>query len=77
MRSISYRLVLFVALAVSTLSSCGPYGSTWEDHAAWVRFHYNKKEYMVPMRDGVELFTIVYTPKKTEAELPILLYRTP
>ncbi len=77
MRSIQYRLALLVALAISTLSSCGPYGSTGEDHAAWVRLHYDKQEHMVPMRDGVELFTIVYTPKKRDEELPILLYRTP
>ena len=37
MRSSSSRLVLFVALAISTLSSCGPYGSPWEDHAVWGR----------------------------------------
>lgn len=32
---------------------------------------------MVPMRDGVRLFTIVYTPQDTSREYPILLYRTP
>ncbi|MHB1168735.1 MAG: CocE/NonD family hydrolase [Longimicrobiales bacterium] len=32
---------------------------------------------MVPMRDGVKLFTVVYRPKDTSREYPILLYRTP
>ena len=41
------------------------------------RDHYDKAEHMVPMRDGVELFTIVYTPKDTSQAYPILLFRTP
>ena len=28
-----------------------------------VKAYYDKAEYMIPMRDGVKLFTIVYTPK--------------
>ena len=34
------------------------------------------EEYMVPMRDGVELSTLVYRPAGTEA-YPVVLYRTP
>ena len=37
---------------------------------------YSKSEYMVPMRDGVELFTAVYVPKG-EGPYPILMKRTP
>ena len=48
-----------------------------EDHAAYVRQHYDKAEYMVPMRDGVRLFTIVYTPKDASQTYPIMLFRTP
>ncbi len=42
-----------------------------------VRDHYLKSEYMVPMRDGVRLFTIVYTPKDASTQYPILFLRTP
>jgi putative CocE/NonD family hydrolase len=42
-----------------------------------VREHYDKAEYMVPMRDGVRLYTIVYTPKDTSRIYPIMLFRTP
>ena len=77
LRSIPYRFAVFSLFTISTLFSCGPYQSGGEDHASWVRFNYTKQEYMVPMRDGVELFTIVYTPKKRKEDLPILLYRTP
>ena len=38
---------------------------------------YTKHEYRIPMRDGVKLFTLVYTPKDTSTNYPILLQRTP
>lgn len=37
---------------------------------------YTKYEYRIPMRDGVRLFTVVYTPKDTSNNYPILLRRT-
>ena len=43
----------------------------------YTREHYDKREYMVPMRDGAKLYTIVYTPKDTSLALPIMLLRTP
>ena len=39
--------------------------------------HYEKQEHQIPMRDGVRLFTVVYTPRDTTSTWPILLYRTP
>jgi putative CocE/NonD family hydrolase len=38
---------------------------------------FKKIEQMVPMRDGVKLHTIIYTPKSQSGPLPILLNRTP
>ena len=43
----------------------------------YIAQHFNKHEYMIPMRDGVRLFTIVYSPKDTTVNYPILLNRTP
>jgi putative CocE/NonD family hydrolase len=43
----------------------------------YVKAHYTKHEYRIPMRDGVRLFTAVYTPKDTAQRHPILLNRTP
>ncbi len=37
--------------------------------------HYNKATYSIPMRDGVELYTIVYTPK-AKGNYPFLMNRT-
>ena len=42
-----------------------------------VEDHYIKSEHMVPMRDGVRLFTIIYTPLDGQQEYPIMLFRTP
>jgi putative CocE/NonD family hydrolase len=39
--------------------------------------HYTKAEYQIPMRDGIKLFTIVYTPIDTLQKYPILFNRTP
>lgn len=39
--------------------------------------NYIKKEYRIEMRDGVKLFTSVYSPKDTSEKYPIILWRTP
>jgi uncharacterized protein len=38
--------------------------------------HYQKHELFIPMRDGVKLFTIVYTPRDTSHQYPLLMTRT-
>jgi len=43
----------------------------------WIREHYVKREAMVPMRDGVRLFTAIYTPRAAQGKLPVLMERTP
>ena len=42
-----------------------------------VQARYTKREVMVPMRDGVRLFTSIYLPKEATPSHPILLNRTP
>ena len=42
-----------------------------------VSAHYTKREVLIPMRDGVKLFTALFTPKDTRQAHPILLQRTP
>ena len=32
---------------------------------SYIRLHYTKQEHMIPMRDGVKLFTAVYLPRDT------------
>jgi len=45
--------------------------------AEYIRDNYEKREVMIPMRDGVKLFTAIYTPEKKSQKYPILLNRTP
>lgn len=42
-----------------------------------LKANYAKSEHMIPMRDGVKLFTAVYAPKDAAQKYPILLNRTP
>lgn len=65
----------FRALLFCSLLPVG--GVSAQDAEFDVRAHYTKSEHMVAMRDGVRLFTVVYQPKDTSREYPILLYRTP
>lgn len=43
----------------------------------WIKDNYTKTERMIPMRDGIKLFTAIYTPKDNAAQHPILFNRTP
>lgn len=45
--------------------------------SAWVRENYYKIEKLLPMRDGIGLFTSFYIPKDSTVKHPILLNRTP
>lgn len=45
--------------------------------SAWIRNNYYKIERMIPMRDGVKLFTSIYIPKDTTEKHPFLFTRTP
>src|SRR5262249_5103063 len=42
-----------------------------------VRDHYAKSEHRIKMRDGVRLYTVVYSPKDASQKYPILMTRTP
>ncbi|HPN37551.1 MAG TPA: CocE/NonD family hydrolase [Melioribacteraceae bacterium] len=43
----------------------------------YLSINYNKHIYKIEMRDGIKLFTIVYSPKDTTVNYPIILMRTP
>ncbi len=38
---------------------------------------YEKREFTIPMRDGIELYTAVYVPRDQSQTYPILMFRTP
>lgn len=43
----------------------------------YIRQHYDKKEVYITMRDGVRLFTSIYSPGNKNRSYPILISRTP
>lgn len=43
----------------------------------WLKDNYTKREVMIPMRDGVRLYTAVYEPVADVKTMPVMLVRTP
>ncbi|TNE58970.1 MAG: CocE/NonD family hydrolase [Bacteroidetes bacterium] len=52
-------------------------GAQETSDAEYIKANYTKREVMVPMRDGVRLFTSIYTPKDRSRKYPVLMRRTP
>lgn len=72
------RLILALTLVAAAFAlTFGQPAMTADELAKYIRDNYNKQEVMIPMRDGVKLFTSIYTPKKGSEKYPILLDRTP
>jgi putative CocE/NonD family hydrolase len=63
------------AWAFVIISACST--APTNDRAAYVKKHYDKQEVYIEMRDGVKLFTSIYTPKDKSKSYPILMQRTP
>lgn len=62
-----------LALAAATLAP----RATRAQGLEYVKSHYTKYEYRIPMRDGKRLFTSVYVPKDDSQTYPLLMKRTP
>ncbi len=62
---------LFVSCTV------GPQARAEGELGAFIRANYRKREVEIPMRDGVRLFTAIYTPRDESRSYPILMRRTP
>lgn len=69
------RLLLIPVLLLAALITADKHSSAQDDAA--VRANYDKLEQTITMRDGVKLFTSIYTPKDKNRQYPILLSRTP
>ncbi|MFT5859673.1 MAG: putative CocE/NonD family hydrolase [Flavobacteriaceae bacterium] len=61
---IPFILLAFLGLTTSLFSQ----GLTTND--------YEKEELYIEMRDGVKLFTTIYTPKESQVDYPVLMIRT-
>lgn len=70
----SRRILVLAACAAAVLP---PAASSAAPEVDYVKANYTKYEFLIPMRDGVRLFTAVYAPKDRSKVYPILLNRTP
>src|SRR5882724_2242847 len=69
------RNFVVVAAAIVLLTCAGvAHAQSGENY---VKAHYTKYEYRIPMRDGKRLFTSVYVPKDDSQPHPIMMTRTP
>ena len=73
------RISLSIAVLSVFFCAQGPAVAADGDVAEYIRAHYTKFEYRIPMRDGVELFTVAYVPNDASERrtYPILLARSP
>ena len=67
-----YFIKAFILFLLLIFYSCPLYAQN-----KFLEENYNKKEYRIKMRDGVKLFTAVYSPKDDSIKYPIIIWRTP
>jgi putative CocE/NonD family hydrolase len=68
---------LAIAAAGTAATAAAAASEETDERAEYIRAHYAKFEYQIPMRDGKRLFTSVYVPNDRSEAHPILLTRTP
>ena len=73
-RQIVLPALLFLVLAPAALTA---QAAPPAPDTSWFRANYTKREVMIPMRDGVRLFTSIYVPRDTTRPHPIVMTRTP
>ncbi|GHB36444.1 CocE/NonD family hydrolase [Mongoliitalea lutea] len=64
----SLLIICFIGLSQWTVQA---------QQSTYVEENYTKQEFQIPMRDGVKLHTVVYSPKDASQKYPILMSRTP
>ncbi|PWJ38008.1 CocE/NonD family hydrolase [Sediminitomix flava] len=65
------RLFLVWCLALISM-----YVKAQQVDSTYMATHYDKSEHFIPMRDGIKLYTLVYTPKDQSTEYPFIMHRT-
>src|ERR1022692_3426121 len=74
------RLRLFCATTIISFIIFLPaflFAQSFNEDSVFIINNYTKIERMIPMRDGVRLFTAFYIPKDNAEKYPFLMERTP
>ncbi|SDX37528.1 hypothetical protein SAMN05444411_10534 [Lutibacter oricola] len=74
MKFFSFKVIITLLL-ISSVISCKKNPLAFTEN--YVEANYTKTETSITMRDGVKLFTSIYSPKDKSKTYPILLQRTP
>ncbi len=69
--------IIYCAFFLLILTGSSAIAQRLNPDSLYYRENYTKHEYMIPMRDGVKLFTAVYVPKDVTLKYPFLMMRTP
>ena len=74
-----YLFFVFLSVIVCRVSFYGQAAQPAPENelAAYIKANYDKREVMIPMRDGVKLFTSIYEPKDKTQKYPVMFDRTP
>lgn len=70
-------VLIFSILSLAAYSSAQAPSAAQTELAKYITDNYTKREVMIPVRDGIKLFTAIYEPKVKSQKYPILLNRTP
>ncbi len=70
-------VVLLFAMSPVALFAQAQLNPQQQQLADYIKANYTKREVLIPMRDGVKLFTSIYEPKNSSQKYPIMLNRTP
>lgn len=66
----------FLSLLLTAIFYFPAFSQSPDPDSLYMREHYDKFEYRIPMRDGAKLFTLVYMPKDKSKSYPVLMNRT-
>jgi putative CocE/NonD family hydrolase len=81
-RRFSLPALILLAIIYSVVANTTPRAEAQltpqqQQLADYIKSNYTKREVLIPMRDGIKLFTAIYEPKDASQKYPILLNRTP
>nr|MBA3785184.1 CocE/NonD family hydrolase [Acidobacteriota bacterium] len=74
---LSKLLFVFSLTFLCQVSLLAQAAQTQTELSTYIKENYTKREVLIPMRDGVKLFTSIYEPKAKSEKYPIMFDRTP
>ena len=65
------KIITLFASILFAISVCA------QQNPNYVKENYTKIDTTITMRDGIKLYTIIYVPKDSSQQYPIVMQRTP